>query len=614
MILHVVARPDRIAGIAADSNALFLPASIPAAMALREHGSRGLHLSDMLAPADFHEIWQTVITAVWFAIASANEAVAGPRILPIFGYKLALAFAQALVIGRWLDRARERFALSELHIEYEVEHEINRPLFSEGVTNRMYAEASLAWAQFHGIPCRLHHAASVSPRTQFLARRPWSFRRATRSLLRSVPIQYLRVLWALLRRQRVVLFMTSGGRLPPGSDQRPQRVATVLLGEKPWRFSPQGNAASWAFERLRQSSSWAELMAIAKPFDRLLTGRLEQRVKTVWPVGIAVYRYIGRLVRIIRKGGAVPVLLADCPFNDEAEFPIGFAADAVCSFGGHIAEFQHGGNYTLIARGFTPTILTTGLCDLFMEWNDVACREHELYGLQPRQLEFATVGCWSTEPTLPPPAGTIPTDRPLRLAYAPSLLSTVTLSGVNALWDDYLYFLEDALALLDQSTMEVDVSFLPVPEMMLFLSRRNYRRVRFHPTSFRRLAINADLLMADYLVSSPPYEAVMTNKPAIAMTGADFYQIDHGFLLDLQRRCITYNNLTVYLAGIRELVSDPVSYLKRHPRLVDPRPMLRYFSPMDGRRFWQAVDNLYASSQLANKPPTGHPPKDAQRD
>ena len=106
----------------------------------------------------------------------------------------------------------------------------------------------------------------------------------------------------------------------------------------------------------------------------------------------------------------------------------------------------------------------------------------------------------------------------------------------------------------------------------------------------------------------------MTNKPAIAMTGADFYQIDHGFLLDLQRRCITYNNLTVYLAGIRELVSDPVSYLKRHPRLVDPRPMLRYFSPMDGRRFWQAVDNLYASSQLANKPPTGHPPKDAQRD
>jgi hypothetical protein len=505
---------------------------------------------------------------------------------------------QALVIGRWLDRARARIRISEVHIEYEAE--ADDTLFSEGVTNRMYAEAALAWAEFHGIPSRLHHAAQVSRCSQFSIHRSWSFRRAVASLLRSVPMQYFMVLWALLRRQRVILFTTCGNRLPR---REHRRVAVIRLGEQPLRFSRQLYAVDRILHQLRQSGSWAELMAIAKPFERLLATRLEARVRTVWQGGLAVYRYIGRLVRIIRMGGAVPFLLADGPFNDQRDFPIGFAAEAFGAFGGRIAEFQHGGNYTVIARGFTPTILTAGLSDLFMEWNDLACREHELYGLQSRRLKFATVGCWSTLPALSSQARKVPIGHSLALAYAPSLLSTGTLNGVNVLWDDYLEFLENALALLDESKMEVDVSFLPVPEMKLFLSRRSYRRLRFHPASFRRLILEADLLMADFLVSSPPYEAAMTNKPAIVLSGADFYQVDPGFLDDLGRRCIIYHNLTTYLAGIRELVSDPQSYLEKNTRLIDPGPMLRYFPPVDERRFWQAIDQCadVSATPRANK-------------
>src|SRR5262249_11111261 len=113
MILYVIARPNGIAAREVDSSALFLPASIPAAMALRERGIRALYLSDMLAPEDFHAVWRTVITAVWRAVSQSAEEVSElPKVLPIFAYSLAVAMAQALVIGRWLDRARERFDIT----------------------------------------------------------------------------------------------------------------------------------------------------------------------------------------------------------------------------------------------------------------------------------------------------------------------------------------------------------------------------------------------------------------------------------------------------------------------------------------------------------------------
>jgi hypothetical protein len=99
--------------------------------------------------------------------------------------------------------------------------------------------------------------------------------------------------------------------------------------------------------------------------------------------------------------------------------------------------------------------------------------------------------------------------------------------------------------------------------------------------------------MADYLVSSPPYEAAGTDKPALVMTGADFYKVDSAFLQAFERRFITYNNLKTYLVGIQELVADPVSFLKKNERGDASAFRSQYLPQMNSDRVFEAIANLH---------------------
>jgi hypothetical protein len=290
--------------------------------------------------------------------------------------------------------------------------------------------------------------------------------------------------------------------------------------------------------------------------------------------------------------GATPVIVADSVFCDFTPEFAGFAAEAFRRNGGRIAEIQHGGNYTYMARGFTPTILTTGLGDLFLEWNDLGCREHQVYGLRPPHLTYADVGFMSTGAAAAIEGEIVPSGRRLRLLYAPTLLSTTTICGFNILWDDYVELLDRVLGLLDRSSMHVDVSIIPSDEMQAYLSRRHYPNLTIHSMAFRHLADEADILVAEMLAGSPVYQAALTSKPAIVLTGCKYFEVDPRFMKDLRRRCIAYDDLDSYSAGVQDLVADPRGYLERNPRVVDREVMSRYFRPLDADRFWSAVSAL----------------------
>lgn len=227
--LHIVSSPARAASLAPD--ALVIAASIPAAMCLRERGLRGLRLSDLAAPSDFHEIWETVFGAVWRAIESnAEPASDQPRVWPIFGYHFALAMTQVLVLGRCFDRVLERHAISRIEADHVADHGGTDALYALGVSNTLYAEAAQVWAAARGIDYQrrdpLDCAAPADPvvRRGVLA----TIRAVAKALLYSVPIEYGRVLWALFGGARTVILTHGSGALP-SADTQPRHVATIPL-------------------------------------------------------------------------------------------------------------------------------------------------------------------------------------------------------------------------------------------------------------------------------------------------------------------------------------------------------------------------------------------------
>jgi hypothetical protein len=609
MLLVVWSADSPLLGMA-QPNALFLPASVPAALAMQDRGIRALRTSDFVESRDFHEIWEQVISTVWRSIEASVSAAKGeePRLLPIFGYSIALAVAQLLVLGRLLDRIHARHCLAEVRLERG--HGTAEHAFGSGLDDMFYCDIAAEWAAARGIACQVEEvearSAAVAPSAPAVSPQPqqssWldPLRRLKRMLVRRAaevregPVgQLLAVARAVVRRNRIVLLTNGAHRLPGVPARLAGDIAIVPIAGHLPAPGPR-SAAKDAVGTLLGSAAWKPVCELARPFDGYLARRLAARVASLWRGGTGMYRYASWLARAVRAGGATPVILADSVGCDFIPAFAGFAAEAFRRHGGLIAEFQHGGNYTCVARGFVPTILTTGLGHLFLEWNDLGCREHQTYGLEPPHLTFVDVGCSSTAASAAPSraAGPISGDRPLRALYAPTLLSTTTICGFNVLWDDYVGWLDRVLRLLDRSPMKVDVSYVPNDEVQAFLSRRQYPNLRFHPMAFRRLAGSADILIAEMLAGSPAYEATMTDRPAIVLTGCKYIEADPRFLADLRRRCIAYDDFDSYLAGVEELVADPRGYLDRNPRIADPQVMARYFRPLDADRFWNAVSAL----------------------
>lgn len=596
--LYVIVHPGSPLLDAMPKDALCLPGSVPAAIVLGESGVTPIRLSDFLAPGDFHRIWETVIPAVWRAIeADAALPTAGqPRLMPIFGYSLAIAMAQLMAVGELLDRVHARHRLTRIETDPPFASPEDVHIHGSGLGNPLYTAAALAWAEANGIACS--QAPAVGPiaivPSQPSARATWRrwasrLRQGLRAQRQAYPAQFATALIALAGRTRMVLF-TNGASLPeppvPG-------VAVVRIGRLPAWPRPRQSARA-AFDAFAASPHWADLMRLVAPFDRFLADRVRRRLDALWGRGVPAYRYAGWLARIVRRMGATAVLLANAPFSDVGGDEIGFFAEGFRQSGGRIAEYQHGANYNMVERGFTATILTAGLGDLFLEWNDVGRREHETYGLRPPRLAFATVGCSTTDRALPFAPRASRSGECLRVLYAPSLLSSVTVCGINILWDDYIGLLDRVLEVLDRAPLEVDVSVVPHEEMRDYLARRSYPNLRFHPLAFRRLAPQADVLIADGLLGSPLHEATVTDKPAIVFTGGDYARFDARYLADVRRRCVVYENAEAYVEGIAAFAVDPAGFLARNQRAVDPALMLRYFAPTDPARFWQALSRLAA--------------------
>jgi hypothetical protein len=600
------------------ANALFLPASVPAALAMRDRGLRTVKISDFLEPRDFHELWERVVSTVWKAVEAAASPPNGkePRLLPIFGYSIAIAVAQALALGRFLDRIHARHSVAHVRVDGDAgraEH-----VFCSGLDDMFYCEAAVEWAEARGIEChRLQTAVEPAAPTAGLpkpvrdaVRKPFSFlgvlrrfkRMASREAgrLRRGPIgQLVDIAFAVARGNRIVLLTNCAERLPPPvATHRANIVVMRIAGALPTpKRMPAVDDVIGAFLR---SAEWQRIADIVRPFDGYLARRLSARIASLWRGGFGTYRYASRLVRAVRACGAMPVILADAPFCDFTPEFAGFATEAFRQHGGRIAEMQHGGNYTCTERGLTAGLLTNGLGHLFFEWNDLACREHEVYGLQPPHLKFADVGYWAGRaPVRACRDDTpVPGDRPLRVLYAPTLLSTATICGFNLLWDDYVDVLDRILGLLDRSSLQVDVSIVPNDEMTAFLSRRHYPNLRIHPLAFRRLAGEVDVLIAESLAGSPPYEATVTDKPAIVLTGAKYLGIDQRFMSDLRRRCIAYDDFDSYVAGLEDFVADPQGFLGRNVRVTDTSLMARYFRPLDADRFWGSLNALGAAASV----------------
>ncbi|MGB8180777.1 MAG: hypothetical protein WCF13_00240, partial [Stellaceae bacterium] len=117
--LYVITHPASPLLDAMPKGALCLPGSVPAAIVLRERGVTPIRLSDFLAPRDFHRIWETVIPAVWRAVEAdaAVPAKGEPRLMPIFGYSLAVAVGQLMALGELLDRAHARHRLTRIEAD-----------------------------------------------------------------------------------------------------------------------------------------------------------------------------------------------------------------------------------------------------------------------------------------------------------------------------------------------------------------------------------------------------------------------------------------------------------------------------------------------------------------
>lgn len=593
------------------ATALFLPATVSAAMALEERQLRAVRMSDVLEPEEFHAIWQLVITTVWTAIESAASITGTrtPQLMPIFGYSIALALAQALALTRLLDGLHTKHGLKAVYVDARCGS--SEYIFGSGLDDVFYCEVAAIWASSRGIEC--HQATSVASPCATTTAGPvmtakpqdgslrGRLRRVKRRMEReanrfraSLLAQALMAVSAVIRGRSLVLLTNCAHRFPPMRPQDAGRISVRrFAGHLSLRRRPRLTAEKM-IARLRMSPEWRIIAGIAGPFEDHLLGKISRRLDRLWDDGLRMYRHAAGLARAIRACGGTPAIMSDSVFCDFIPGPMGFAAEAFRQHGGKIVEIQHGGNYTCMKRGFTATILTTGLGHLFLEWNDLACREHETYGLRTPHLKFATVGCWSTQTPIPAGGAAVPAadGRRLRVLYAPTLLSTVTIAGINAVWDDYILALDRILGLLDHSGLEVDVSIIPDEEMGCFLSRRRYTNLRFHSFAFRRLAPQADVLIADMLAGSPAYEATMTSKPAIVLTGFRQFSADTRFVRDFCRRCITYDDLDDYVAGLSDFVAAPREYLRKHERVIDPAVMLDYFRPIDAARFWEAVTGL----------------------
>jgi hypothetical protein len=629
-ILYVPWHPESLLFEDVGPPRLWLPGSIPAALSLQDRGISALRSADLLGPADFQEIWRRVVPVVWASVEDCLSAVGGrePETQQIFAYSLVNLLSSVLALITLLDRIHERHVLAEIHVDAAQGWPKGDDLFCDDIHNSIYCDVAMIWGAANGI--KSHQRAlptgkplnddlssgsreapralsPVEPATSLyrrLRRRAAPLRRWVETLpgrwtalsRRSRVFKFLSVLCALARRRRIIVFTNYAVQLPPKREQHGRSIAVVSWGD----YSPPaiGQAsARQAFDKLVASVRWPALMDAPRSFDDYLgyiKRRLWDRFESLWPAGLAMYRHAGWLARAVKRGGAVPVLLADGPFTDFMPNSLGFAAEAFRQYGGKIAEVQHGGNMNLTTHGFIGPLLTTGLGDLLLEWNDVGCRDYAAYGVSPPHLKFVTVGCWKTKDIRLPAKKeeASPVGRPLRVAYATALLSAGTISGRGLMWDDYLVLLDRVFTILDRSDLSVDVSFFGFTEMQYLLAHRSYPNIRFHSFAFRRISAEADVLIADSLNGSPYDEAMMSDKPVIVFTGADAYEFDPGYLADVRSRCIAYDDMEEYVAGLGQFASDPHAYLRRNPRTTDPELMMRYFAPTNPRRFWEALGSL----------------------
>lgn len=586
-VLRIVAHADSPQiGVLAEGDQI-LPGAVPGLMALLNTGAETLKVADHVGPSEFQALWQEAMANVWRAVACDSAAKSnGPAPLPILGYAVYQAAAQLQALGLLFDAIHRRHHVTSLVVDAPCRTPEDADVFGSGLGNPYYMEAAIAWARRKGIAVQIipAPASAIPPAPQ--EKRP-SWRDRLRRIRDCAPVQVLQVVWALLSGRRHFVFTDLAPQLPPLPKALRRRL-TVLRLANPWPFSDHGTPADQVVASMLASPAWQEAVSSLPAFADILARRVAERCHKIWKDGVAAFTYTTWLNHLIRRFGGTPLLLTVAPFCDFTPKQGGFRAEAFRQGGNPIAEYQHGSNYTVTRRGMSATLLTSGLGDLFLEWNSAGCREHELYGLAPRRLRYADIGCPYTA-ALRRGQSVRKERQSRRILYAPTLLSVGAVNGINALWDEYVPFLDRMLGTLDASGLAVDVTMIPNEEMLYYLSRRSFTNLRFHPLAFRRLAQDADVIVADSLLGSPPYEAMVTDCPVIIYTGGPRYEFDPQFLVDMSERCTVCETPDDMLQTVRDMLGDVDGFIGRSHAKITSGGTAKYYREQDAGIFWQTV-------------------------
>lgn len=587
MVLRVIAHADSPQiGTLGEGN-LVLPGAVPGLIALMAAGVETLSMGDYVTPSDLHAVWRDAMTGVWTSVIRAcGGPQDGPVPLAILAYSIFQAMTQFGAVERLLDAIHRRHALTALIVDAPSRTPEDVEIFGAGLGNPYYLEGAITWAQAKGIPVHIVAAPASSVLAPRARRLGW--RDVARNVRDSAPVQVLKVLWTLVTRgPRTIIFTDLAPQLPPLPDSLGHQ-ATIFRLAGTWPFICRGKTGDNVAADLFASSEWRDMVTTVEVFRGLLAQRVSERCRRIWRDGLNAFGYTRLINRLIRCFGGTPVLLTVAPFCDYTPKHGGFRAEAFRQDNNPVIEYQHGANYTLAHRGMTATLLTAGLGDLFLEWNSVGCREHESYGLVTRNLRYEDVGSPYRASCRKVPS-TESGGRPRRILYAPTLISAGTVNGANSLWDGYLVFLDRMLTLLDQSGLWVDVTIIPNEEMTYYFSKRTFTNLRIHQLAFSRLARDSDVIIADSLMGSPPYEATLSDCPVIIYSGGPHLEFEPQFLSDLRERCILCETPDETLVAVRHAIGDLEGFINRSRERSHAGKMLEYFGTQSSETFWTSV-------------------------
>lgn len=595
---------------------LYLPASVPALLALEKAGWPRVTTSAVLSAEVYQRVWRESLQAVWNMLQDAlkRDAPGQPNLLLIHSYSLFLLIAEIRVFSSFLDRCLERYSVDEIHLEETAGLDPEPYLFYSALYSPYYHEVAKHWAERRGVrvvemknscppvvraPSLVAHASEGQrvwriPRTMAKI----GFRRFRRELEAQFWSLAKNILSFLRGQRRFIFYLPSVGggttdhipgfavpaahrmnRLwnrPPPSD--PEHIQALL--EETWGLILRHTTDGFHDVRL------------------LIQHRWQSHLVKNYPKGMNVFYGFSRLLKRLSRWKIEAAHLAGGLFVDwEGQ---GYLTEAFRKKGLPTGSLQHGGNSRLVKRGGVPSLLCEYMGDFFFQWGKADQDEHAHYGID-YPTRFVRTGSLRTAELLTKSRGSLKSrGRKATILYAPTTFNLVTTLGNNMAWDHSIKVFQQVCALLNESSHQGYVKLMNGPEISAF-DFSSYPRLRFLKRGdFSDYVGMADYLVVDSLGGSPLYESLATGKPILLYAGIENQEWDAQFLARLKESVVCFFDTQSYLKGVREFLSEPMAYIEK-ARLRPADTLVRdYLPPASPEKFWATVrTNFFESAQGA---------------